>query len=437
MITHHAGDDYDKMIRGDPGMEDIYHWGPEGQNVHTRGRTGTGDGVHVLTGPIYVCGAEQGDVLKVEILDLRPRVNPSTGKTYGSNAAANWGYQFRAGFLDGKPREVVTIYEILRDETGNITWAVPDYQFQYGNYLEDGKTNANGYQGPSTYCLPTEGGYGDTGPNLLANWTNANDEFKNLSVPCVNGQQQFSGLYYPGIITKHPTGTEDYSIRGKFRVPVNFHIGNMILAAATNYTVDSVPPSVFGGNIDNRRIGKGATMYYPVQVPGALLSMGDAHTAQGNSEFDGTGIETSINGDFRITLLKADELPIEAEDLTFPLLENDNEWVVHGFTYANYLNELDTPFKTVYADSTLDRAMTVAYNNTRDFMMRSFDLTEDQAISAITLVVDFEVTQVVDGNWGIHTVIPKWPFTNSTEQFSPTVFPGSSKPAEVTMLTTI
>ena len=49
------------------------------------------------------------------------------------------------------------------------------------------------------------------------------------------------------IITHHPTGTEDYSIRGKFRVPVNFHIGNMIVAAATNFTVDSVPPSVFGG----------------------------------------------------------------------------------------------------------------------------------------------------------------------------------------------
>ena len=66
----------------------------------------------------------------MDILDLTPRVNPSTNKTYGSNAAANWGYQFRAGFLDGRPREVVTIYEILRDEEGELLWAVPDYQFQ-------------------------------------------------------------------------------------------------------------------------------------------------------------------------------------------------------------------------------------------------------------------------------------------------------------------
>jgi acetamidase/formamidase len=52
-------------------------------------------GVHVLTGPIFVEGAEPGDVLKVEILDLVPRVNPD-GKTFGSNAAAWWGYHARA-----------------------------------------------------------------------------------------------------------------------------------------------------------------------------------------------------------------------------------------------------------------------------------------------------------------------------------------------------
>ena len=62
--------------------------------------------------------------------------------------------------------------------------------------------------------------------------------------------------------------------------------------------------------------------------------MGDAHTAQGNSELDGTGIETSINGNFRVTLHKADSLPLIVQNLTFPLLENDNEYVIHGFNYA-------------------------------------------------------------------------------------------------------
>ena len=49
-------------------------------------------------------------------------------------------------------------------------------------------------------------------------------------------------------------------------VPINFHIGNMGVASAYNDTVDSVPPAMHGGNVDDRRIGKGASMYYPVQV---------------------------------------------------------------------------------------------------------------------------------------------------------------------------
>lgn len=72
--------------------------------------------------------------------------------------------------------------------------------------------------------------------------------------------------------------------------------------------VDSIPPSYFGGNIDDWRIGAGATMYYPVSVPGALLSAGDPHAAQGDSELDGTAIETSLTGTFQVILHKKDAL---------------------------------------------------------------------------------------------------------------------------------
>ena len=75
------------MIKGDPGMESIYTWSEHTKRESFRGTSGGGDGVHVLTGPIAVDGAEPGDVLKVEIVDLRPRANPE-GKTYGSNANA-------------------------------------------------------------------------------------------------------------------------------------------------------------------------------------------------------------------------------------------------------------------------------------------------------------------------------------------------------------
>jgi hypothetical protein len=100
MATHHACDDWDKMIKGDTGMESIFTWSKDSKGEGFRGATGKGDGVHILTGPIYVTGAEPGDILKVEILDLVPRVNPS-GKTFGSNAAAWWGFQSRVKKADG------------------------------------------------------------------------------------------------------------------------------------------------------------------------------------------------------------------------------------------------------------------------------------------------------------------------------------------------
>ena len=69
LATHHGCDDFDKMIKGDAGMEDIYLWDSAGRKSEAfRGATGGGDGVHILTGPIFVNGAEAGDILKVDIL---------------------------------------------------------------------------------------------------------------------------------------------------------------------------------------------------------------------------------------------------------------------------------------------------------------------------------------------------------------------------------
>ena len=81
-------------------MESIYLWNEDGANEAYRGASGGGDGVHVLTGPIYVNDAEPGDILKVEILDLKARVNPE-GRAFGSNAAAWWGFQARVDKVDG------------------------------------------------------------------------------------------------------------------------------------------------------------------------------------------------------------------------------------------------------------------------------------------------------------------------------------------------
>ena len=107
MASHHACDDYDKMVKGDAGMESVFEWSSSVKGVSRRGAVGTGDGVHVLTGPIYVEGAEPGDILSVEIVDLAPRPN-AEGRTFGSNAAAWWGYQARSDKVGGTPHTPCT-----------------------------------------------------------------------------------------------------------------------------------------------------------------------------------------------------------------------------------------------------------------------------------------------------------------------------------------
>lgn len=105
----------------------------------------------------------------------------------------------------------------------------------------------------------------------------------------------------------------------------------MGLAPNSHDFVDFIPPLPTGGNLDNRRIGIGMTMYYPVEVRGGLLSMGDAHAAQGDSELDGTGIETSLTGTFRITVIKSVDFTESQRLLNFPLGETETEYVVHGY----------------------------------------------------------------------------------------------------------
>jgi acetamidase/formamidase len=100
-----------------------------------------------------------------------------------------------------------------------------------------------------------------------------------------------------------PETTSEPALAG-FRVPIRPHFGILGVAPAEAESVRSGPPSHFGGNIDDWRIGKGATMFYPVQVPGALMAAGDPHAAQGDSELSGTAIEMSLTGVVQVVLHK-------------------------------------------------------------------------------------------------------------------------------------
>lgn len=221
------------------------------------------------------------------------------------------------------------------------------------------------------------------------------------------------------------------------KIPVNFHVGCMGLPPASHEAVDSIPPMPTGGNLDNKRIGIGTTMYYPVEVAGALLSMGDAHTAQGDSELDGTGIETSITGDFKITVIKASDFEPWHEVLDFPLGETEDEYIVHGFTATDYLETFADNPGDIYGASSIDAAMKNAYTQTRKFMMARWGLTEMEATTYITQAVDFGMTQLVDGNWGVHGIIPKSIFeqVEDTESIAETDdSSGSSKKFKVSTM---
>ena len=379
-LTHHANDDADRMVNGDPGAESVFKWSKTEKGVNRRGAgpvdasilgrgAGEGFGVHILTGPVYICGAEPGDILEVRILDMYPRPsgNPKyQGKTFGSNAAAWWGYHYNDMIEEPKPREVITIYEI--DATGDENWAKALYNYRW---------------------VPQTDPYGVV----------------------------HNTIDYPGVPVDHTSITKNPDVLKGIRVPLRLHFGTMGVAPVETDFVDSIPPGYFGGNIDNWRIGKGGTMYYPVAVEGALLSAGDSHAAQGDSELAGTAIEASLTGVVQVILHKKQDLAgMSIEGLDYPLLETDSEWVVHGFSYANYLNALGEKAQSeIYSKSSIDNAMRDAFRKMRQFLMTTKGLNEDEAISLMSVAADFGVTQVVDGNWGVHGVINKNVFSGDLE----------------------
>ena len=82
--------------------------------------------------------------------------------------------------------------------------------------------------------------------------------------------------------------------------------------------------------------------------------------------------------------------------------------MLHGFSYPNYLAELGPDAQSkIYEKSSVDLAMRDAFRKMRRFLMTTKGLSEDEAISLMSVAVDFGVTQVVDGNWGVHAIIRK------------------------------
>jgi acetamidase/formamidase len=232
------------------------------------------------------------------------------------------------------------------------------------------------------------------GSNLAANWGYLYQEFgerERVTIYALDANANcaealyaydFPGKYLiPGTITHCAECDRQRALEG-VRIPARPHLGTAGVAPDVRGRVSTIPPGKHGGNIDNWRIGAGATMYYPVEVDGALFSIGDPHVSQGDGELSGTAIEASLDVLFQVVLRK---------DFTFPspLLETPDCWIVHGF------------------NEDLNVAMRHASLDMLTLLTEHQRLSRNDAYSLMSVAADFAVTQVVDGRQGIHVRIPR------------------------------
>ena len=239
-------------------------------------------GPHILTGPVYVEGAEPGDTLEVRILDVRLR--------------QDWGYN------------------TIRPLGGTLPEDFTSFQLR---------------------IIPI-----------------ARNEMK----------------------ATMPWG-------GK--LPLSPFFGVIATAPPPNYgKVSSVVPREFGGNMDNKELVAGTTLYLPVFVPGALFSAGDGHAVQGDGEVDGTAIETALGGTFELIVRKDMRLKM-------PRAETATHYITMGM------------------DPDLDDAAKQACREMITLLREKANLSAEDAYRLMSFACDLRVTQLVDENKGIHAMIAK------------------------------
>jgi acetamidase/formamidase len=249
-----------------------------------------GPGGHILTGPIFVKGAEPGDVLEVRILAAKLAI------PYASN-----------GFGPGR------------------------------GYLPDD------YPYPKMKIIPLD-------------------------------EERMVAKFAPGI-----------------EIPLRLFFGSMGVAPPESAgRWNSAPPWIMAGNIDNKDLVAGSTLYIPVHAPGALFEVGDGHAGQGDGEVDITALETSLVGTFQLIVRK--DL-----HLKWPRAETPTHYITMGF------------------NDDLNAATTLAVREMIDFLITEKHLSRDDAYMLASVAGDLHITQLVDGNKGVHMMIPKAIFVGAVK----------------------
>ena len=166
-------------------------------------------------------------------------------------------------------------------------------------------------------------------------------------------------------------------------VPLRPFFGSIGVAPAPELgRVSSNPPGRHAGNLDNKELVAGTTLYIPVFVKGALLELGDGHAAQGDGEVDQTAIETNLQG--RIQVIVRKDMKLE-----WPRAETPTHWITMG-----------TDTSLVVATKTAIREMV-------KFLQETKNISQTQAYQAASMAADAHITQLVDGNVGVHMMIAK------------------------------
>ena len=249
-----------------------------------------GPGGHILTGPVYVEGAEPGDVLEVKILSI--------------DLAIDYGYNGCSGYL---PENCET-------------------------------------------ALPS----------------------KIITLD----RKKMTAEFLPGIV-----------------IPLKPFYGSIGIAPAPELgRVSSNPPGRHAGNLDNRELIAGSTLYIPVFAAGALFEIGDGHAAQGDGEVDQTAIETSLRGRLQLTVRKDMRLK-------WPRAETPTDYI------------------SMATDPDLVVATKTAIQEMVDFLVSEKRLTRHQAYQLVSIAGNVAVTQLVDKpNLGVHVRLPKSIFVTPSKR---------------------
>ena len=182
-------------------------------------------------------------------------------------------------------------------------------------------------------------------------------------------------------------------------IPLHPFFGSMGIAASAGGKTDSAPPWMNAGNMDNKELVAGTTLFIPVNSKGANFEVGDGHAGQGNGEVDITAMETQLTGTFQFIVHKGSLT--DDTRLMWPRAETPNYYISMGF------------------HEDLKAATEMAVRNMITFLSEQnpdhAHMSRADAYSLISVACDVDVTQLVDlPRVGVHVMCPKTMFTKAS-----------------------